>query len=69
MNEANNTMFFRRWESDFINCEINTFLTWSEKCIIVTWTVDYEELEFAITDTKLNVPVVALSAQDNAKLL
>ena len=62
-------MFFRRWESDFINCEINIFLSWSEKCIIVTWTVDYEELEFAITDTKLYVPVVALSAQDNAKLL
>ena len=52
-----------------INCEINTFLTWPEDCIIVTGTVVNQEPKFAITDTKLYVPVATISAQDNAKLL
>ena len=52
-----------------INCEINIFLTWSEECIIITGTVDDKEPKFAITDTKLYVPVVTLSGQDNTKLL
>ena len=50
-----------------IICELNIFLMWSEKYIIVTGTVDYQEIKFGITDTKLYVPVVTLSAQDNAK--
>ena len=40
-----------------INCEVNLELTWSRAG------------KFAITQTKLYVPVVTLSAQDNAKLL
>ena len=51
------------------NCEIIIFLTWSEKCIIVTGNYDDKEPKFAITDTKLYVPFVTLSAQYNAKLL
>ena len=45
------------------------FLTWSEECIIVTGG-DYgdKKSKFAINDTKLYVPVVTLSAQDNEKL-
>ena len=52
-----------------INCEIIIFLAWSENCIIVTWGCDDREPNFSITDTKLNVLVATLSAQDNEKLL
>ena len=51
-----------------INCEIFIFLTWSEECVIVTGAADNQEPKFPITDTKLHVPVVTLSAQDNEKL-
>ena len=45
------------------------FLTWSEQRIIVTGTAGDQKPKFAITDTKLYVPVVTLSAQNNEKLL
>ena len=51
-----------------INCEINLILTWSVKCVISN-ADENEATKFAITDTKLYVPVVILSTQDNAKLL
>ena len=41
----------------------------SANCVIVSTDVAAEEAKFAITDTKLYVPVVTLSTQDNAKLL
>ena len=46
-----------------INCEINLILTCSDKCVLSNETI------FAITDTKLYVPFVPFSTQDNAKLL
>ena len=49
----------------FINC-ISIFLTWSSTCVITNST---GKGKFKITDTKLYVPVVTLSTQDNAKLL
>ena len=49
-----------------INCEVNLILTWSKDCVI---TNSEGETKFAITETKLYVPVVTLSTQDNAKLL
>ena len=49
-----------------INCEINLILTWSDKCVLSN---DTKATTFAITDTKLYVPVVTLSTQDNAKVL
>ena len=52
-----------------INCEVNIFLTWSEKCIIVSGNYSNRESKFAITDTKFYVSVVTLSAQNNEKLL
>ena len=61
--------FWRNLDMALIICELNIFLTWSEKYITVTGTVDDQEIKFGITDTKLYVPVVTLSAQDNAKLL
>ena len=49
-----------------INCEVNVLLTWSRDCVITNST---GAGKFAITETKLYVPVVTLSTQDNAKLL
>ena len=49
-----------------INCEVNLILTWSSTCVIT----DFNGAgTFAITDTKLYVPVVTLSTQENTKLL
>ena len=49
-----------------IDCKINLILTWRENCVIT----DSKGAEtFVITDTKLYVLVVTLSANDNAKLL
>ena len=44
-------------------------MTWSANCVIVPTNVANQNATFAITDTKLYVPVVTLSIQDNAKLL
>ena len=49
-----------------INFEINRILTWFEECVISSAN---GETKFNITDTKLCIPVVTLSTQDNAKLL
>ena len=49
-----------------INCEVNLILTWSSTCVITNYT---GAGTFAITDTKLYVPVVTLSIQENSKLL
>ena len=47
--------FWRTLEMPLINCVVNLILTWSST--------------FEITDTKLYIPVVTLSTQDNSKLL
>ena len=52
-----------------INCKVNLILTWSKKCVIVCTDVTNQDATFTITETKLYVPVVTLSTQDNAKLL
>ena len=49
-----------------INCEVNLILTWSSTWIITNSTGAWR---FAITETKLYVPVGSLSTEDNAKLL
>ena len=49
-----------------INCEVNLILTWPKDCVIANSAGDWK---LAITDTKLYVPVVTLSTQDNAKFL
>ena len=64
--------FWRTLEMPLINDEVNLILTWSrdirglEVCAITNST---GAGKFAITETKLYVPVVTLSTQDNAKLL
>ena len=49
-----------------INCEPNLILTQTSTCLINNFT---GARRFAITGTKLYVPLVTLSPQDNAKLL
>ena len=60
--------FWRTLEMPLINCEITLLLTWSASCVIVSTDVANQNATFAITDTKLYVPVVTLSQQDNADL-
>ena len=58
--------FWRTLEMPLINCKVNLILTWPSTCVITNSTVAGR---FAITDTRLYVPVVALSTQENDKLL
>ena len=58
--------FWRTLEMPLINCEVNLILTWSSTCVI---TESNGAGTFAITDTKLYVPVVTLSTQENTKFL
>ena len=57
--------FWRTLEMLLINFEVNLILTWSKNCVI---TNSEGETKFAITETKLYVPALTLSTQDNAKL-
>ena len=61
--------FWRTLEMPLTNCEINLILAWSANCVIVSTNVANQNATFAIIDTKLYVPVVTLSTQDNGKLL
>ena len=61
--------FWRTLEMPLINCDINLILTWSANCVIIYTDVANQNPTFVITETKLYVPVVTLSTQDNAKLL
>ena len=63
------TNFLRILEVFLINSEINLILTWSTNCVIVSTNIANQGLTFSITGTKLYVPVVTLSTQDNVKLL
>ena len=58
--------FWRTLEMPLINTEVNLLLTWTDKCILGSGNL---AKTFKINDTKLYVPVVTLSAADNAKFL
>ena len=60
--------FSRTLKMPLINCKINLDLNLYENCVIVAADVAAEATTFSITDTELDVPVVNLSSQDNAKL-
>ena len=60
---------WRTLEKSLINCEINLDINWSGNCLIVATKATVQVTSFSITDTKLYIPVVTLSTQDNAKLL
>ena len=60
--------FWRTLEIPLIISEINLMLTWSKNWVLSD-TAANQEIKFAITDTKLYLPVLTLSTQDNVKLL
>ena len=51
-----------------ITCEINLILTWSANCVISN-AAPNRAATLAITDTKLYVPNLTLSAQDYEKTM
>ena len=58
-----------------INRKVELSLTWIENCVLTTAAIGVNanaaganSATFKITDAKLYVPVVTLSAEDNAKL-
>ena len=58
-----------------INCKVELSLRWIEDCVLTSAAVDSnanntgaDSATFKITDAKLYVPIVTLSAEDNAKL-
>ena len=59
--------FWRTLEMPLINCEVNLILTWSSTCVLIATSLANQNATFAITDTKLYVPVVTLSTQENSK--
>ena len=52
-----------------INCEVELILDWSTNCVTIYTDVNNQVPTFTITETKLYVPVITLSTQDNTKLL
>ena len=63
-----------------INCEVEIIPTWKKNCVLVDMTrknaqgdnpaiIPPRGLEFQLTDTKLYVPVVTLSKENDIKLL
>ena len=54
--------FFRSLEMPLINWKIKLNLTWKKECVLSTGGGD---AVFIINDTKLHVPVVTLSKEDN----
>ena len=61
--------FWRTLEMPLINCEVNLILTWSSACVPVSTNIPNQAAIFEITDTKLYIPVVTLSTQENTKFL
>ena len=64
--------FWRSLNILLINCEVELILTWTKNCALADMTVANNPptgLEFQITDTKLYVPVVTLSKENDIKLL
>ena len=57
--------FWRSLEMPLINCKVELSLKWYEEFILSSAG---DNGTFKITDTKLYVPVVTLSVEDNAKL-
>ena len=58
-----------------INCKVVLSLIWIESCVLTTAAINAnadatgaDSATFKITDAKLYVPIVTLSAEDNVKL-
>ena len=54
--------FFRSLKMPLINCKIKLNLTWKKECVLSTAA---DDTVFITNDTKLYIPVVTLSKEDN----
>ena len=64
--------FWRSLNILLTNCEVELILTWTKNCALADMTVANNPptgLEFQITDTKLYVPILTLSKENDIKLL
>ena len=70
--------FWRHLDIPLINCETELILTWSKNCVFADMSVNAvlnppivppSGTTFKIKDTKLHVPVVTLSKENDTKLL
>ena len=76
--------FWKSLNVPLINCEVKLILTWLKNCVLIdklTREADYdvdpnvyeidhpENATFKVTDTKLFVPVVSLSQENDIKFL
>ena len=52
-----------------INCEIELDLTWTKDCVLIKDHNNITGVIFIIPSTKIYVPVVTLSINDNIKFL
>ena len=57
--------YWRSLEMSLINCKVYLELNWIEDCILSSAG---NTAKFAITDTKLHVPIVTLSTKDSPNL-
>ena len=67
--------FWRSLEMSLINCKVELSLKWIENCVLTSAAIDADanatgadSATFKITDAKVYVPIVTLSAEDNVKL-
>ena len=67
--------FWRSLEMPLINCKVELSLNWIENCVLTSAAIGAnanatgaDSATFKITDAKLYVPIVTLSAEDNVKL-
>ena len=64
--------FWRTLNIPLINCEVELILNWSKNCVLTDMTAANNAptgLEFQITDTRLHIPVVSWSKENDKKLL
>ena len=66
---------WRSLEMPLINCKVELSLKWIENCVLTSAAIGAnanatgaDSATFKITDAKLYVPIVTLSAEDNVKL-
>ena len=57
--------FWRSLERPLIKCKIHFEMSWTKNCVMPSVA---GLTEFKITNTKLYVPIVPLSTEDNVKL-
>ena len=60
--------FWITLEMLLINCEVNLILAQSANCVILYPNITNQTPAFTRTETKVYIPAVTLSTQDNAKL-